>query len=59
MEGYDVLGAATGFIDGPEATVAVFRAGKDAGSATYATVVAVLHSDSSEANQPHQRQPMP
>jgi predicted nucleotidyltransferase len=50
-DAYDVLLAVTGFIDGPEAAVAVFRAEKDAGNPAYAAAIAVLRSDFFEANQ--------
>jgi hypothetical protein len=50
-DAYDVLLTVTGFIDGPEAAVAAFRAEKDAGNPAYPTAEAVLRSDFSEANQ--------
>jgi hypothetical protein len=50
-DAYDVLLAVTGFIDGPEAAVAAFRAEKDAGNPAYAAAVAALRSDFSETAQ--------
>ena len=50
-DAYDVLLAVTGFIDGPEAAVASFRAEKDAGNPAYATALAVLRSDFFETSQ--------
>jgi len=50
-DAYDVLLAVTGFVDGPEAAVAAFRAEKDAGNPAFPAAVAVLRSDFSEANR--------
>ena len=50
-DAYDVLLAVTGFVEGPEAAVAGFRAEADANNSGYASAVATLRADFSAPNQ--------
>jgi hypothetical protein len=50
-DAYDVLLAVTGFVDGPAAAVAAFRAEADARNSGYASAISVLRADFSDPGQ--------